>query len=74
MAEDQEKTGGSPEPSPSQVPKPADEDQQQSVARAADPSHTANAPVCDLCGAVMLERHCKMVCTQCGYMRDCSDP
>jgi hypothetical protein len=31
-------------------------------------------PVCDLCGATMDERHCKLVCRQCGYMRDCSDP
>jgi len=29
---------------------------------------------CDLCGAPMLERHCKLVCTGCGYQRDCSDP
>lgn len=30
--------------------------------------------VCDLCGARMVERHCKLVCTTCGYQRDCSDP
>jgi len=30
--------------------------------------------VCDLCGAGMVERHCKLVCTSCGYQRDCSDP
>lgn len=29
---------------------------------------------CDLCGARMLERHCKLVCPACGYQRDCSDP
>ncbi len=29
---------------------------------------------CDLCGAPVLERHCKIVCRNCGYMRDCSDP
>ena len=29
---------------------------------------------CDLCGSPMLERHCKLVCTGCGYQRDCSDP
>jgi hypothetical protein len=34
----------------------------------------AEDPRCDLCGAPMLDRHCKLVCVQCGYMRDCSDP
>jgi len=29
---------------------------------------------CDLCGGPMLERHCKLVCQNCGYQRDCSDP
>jgi hypothetical protein len=31
-------------------------------------------PVCDLCGAIMVERHCKLICMHCGYQRDCSDP
>jgi hypothetical protein len=30
--------------------------------------------VCDLCGAVMFERHCRILCPACGYQRDCSDP
>ncbi len=29
---------------------------------------------CDLCGAPMLEQNCKIVCLNCGYQRDCSDP
>jgi hypothetical protein len=29
---------------------------------------------CDLCGSEMLDRHCKLLCLQCGYQRDCSDP
>ncbi len=29
---------------------------------------------CELCGGPVLERHCKLVCQQCGYQRDCSDP
>jgi len=29
---------------------------------------------CDLCGHEMLNRHCKLLCLQCGYQRDCSDP
>ncbi|MBT8337283.1 MAG: hypothetical protein KJO11_11820 [Gemmatimonadetes bacterium] len=31
-------------------------------------------PVCELCGMAMLDRHCKVVCLNCGYKRDCSDP
>lgn len=37
-------------------------------------SHAGPAYRCDLCGAAMLERHCKLVCPACGYQRDCSDP
>lgn len=29
---------------------------------------------CELCGGPTLERHCKIVCLNCGYQRDCSDP
>ena len=29
---------------------------------------------CSLCGAPVLERHCKLICIRCGYERDCSDP
>ncbi|MGQ0815290.1 MAG: HVO_2523 family zinc finger protein [Gemmatimonadota bacterium] len=31
-------------------------------------------PKCDLCGSLMLEVHCRMMCPMCGYQRDCSDP
>ena len=34
----------------------------------------ASAPVCELCGGPVMERHCKVVCLSCGYQRDCSDP
>ncbi|MDT8369481.1 MAG: hypothetical protein RQ745_09765 [Longimicrobiales bacterium] len=29
---------------------------------------------CDLCGGPVRERHCKIVCLNCGFQRDCSDP
>jgi len=29
---------------------------------------------CEICGQRMSERHCKIVCSNCGYTRDCSDP
>ena len=34
----------------------------------------ADAALCDLCGFPMREVHCKLICDQCGYTRDCSDP
>lgn len=34
----------------------------------------ARTYLCDLCGAPMLDLHCKLVCRRCGYRRDCSDP
>ena len=34
----------------------------------------AGRATCDLCGAPMIDRHCKLVCRNCGYQRDCSDP
>ena len=33
-----------------------------------------NAATCDLCGGPVEEHHCKIVCMNCGYQRDCSDP
>lgn len=30
--------------------------------------------VCELCGATMYDHNCKIVCPNCGYKRDCSDP
>lgn len=29
---------------------------------------------CERCGERMEERHCKIVCRNCGASRDCSDP
>lgn len=37
------------------------------------PDHTASV-VCELCGGPVLDRHCKILCLNCGYQRDCSDP
>ncbi|MBI4637476.1 MAG: hypothetical protein HY727_14105 [Candidatus Rokubacteria bacterium] len=30
--------------------------------------------VCERCGERMVEVHCKIVCNNCGMLRDCSDP
>ena len=29
---------------------------------------------CERCGTRMAEQKCKIVCPNCGYLRDCSDP
>ena len=29
---------------------------------------------CEVCGSEMYGLHCKLVCPNCGYRRDCSDP
>ncbi len=31
-------------------------------------------PACELCGGALLERHCRIICLNCGFQRDCSDP
>ena len=30
--------------------------------------------LCELCGGPVMERHCKVLCLNCGYQRDCGDP
>jgi ribosomal protein L37E len=30
--------------------------------------------ICERCGERMDERKCKIICPNCGYYRDCSDP
>ncbi len=29
---------------------------------------------CEVCGSEMYGLHCKLICPNCGYRRDCSDP
>ncbi len=29
---------------------------------------------CEICGSRMIERQCKILCLNCGFTRDCSDP
>jgi hypothetical protein len=44
------------------------------LTNAAGPSGAEAEHICDMCGGTMIERHCKILCLQCGYQRDCSDP
>ena len=34
----------------------------------------ANDLTCEICGAQMVQRQCKISCPNCGFTRDCSDP
>ena len=45
------------------------ENREASVSKALEPSEE-----CELCGTEMFSLHCKLVCPNCGYRRDCSDP
>lgn len=45
-------------------------DEPDEAARGSD----ARPASCELCGGPVLERHCRIVCLNCGFQRDCSDP
>ena len=47
-----------------------DERVQQEATEALEPS----GGDCEICGSEMYALHCKLVCPNCGYRRDCSDP
>lgn len=34
----------------------------------------AEGTPCERCGTPLIERHCKLICLNCGFQRDCSDP
>lgn len=40
----------------------------------ASPETASYDEECELCGSRMYGLHCKLVCPNCGYKRDCSDP
>jgi ribosomal protein L37E len=44
--------------------------QQAQMGEASQPVHED----CEVCGTEMYGLHCKLVCPNCGYRRDCSDP
>ena len=47
-----------------------DEEQQAQTTEVAHPA----GEDCEVCGTEMYGLHCKLVCPNCGYRRDCSDP
>ena len=38
------------------------------------PREIPKTHLCELCGTVMYDHNCKIVCPNRGYKRDCSDP
>ena len=44
------------------------------VAAAVEATTPAVVERCDVCGGPTFEIRCKIVCTRCGYTRDCGDP
>ena len=56
-----------PQPAPAPPPEPA-------PARLFVKREIPSVHECELCGTVMYDHNCKIVCPNCGYKRDCSDP
>ena len=52
------------------LPSMTDERTQQEAAEVLEPS----GEDCEVCGSEMYGLHCKLICPNCGYRRDCSDP
>ena len=44
------------------------------VRRPEGPVNVRDRQECEACGTEMYGLHCKIVCPNCGYKRDCSDP
>lgn len=58
-------------------PQPAAAESQPSAPTPPAPLRRREVPsvhVCELCGTTMYDHNCKIVCPNCGYKRDCSDP
>ncbi|MDP8939189.1 MAG: hypothetical protein M3N10_02650 [Actinomycetota bacterium] len=45
-------------------------EKEESLAQTPEPS----GEKCEICNSEMYGLHCKLVCPNCGYRRDCSDP
>ena len=44
--------------------------EQTQASEASEPS----GEECEICNSEMFGLHCKLICPNCGYRRDCSDP
>ena len=48
--------------------------EEQSTEQAQTETLYPSGEECEICGDEMYGLHCKLVCPNCGYRRDCSDP
>ena len=46
----------------------------QTVTATGEAGASSNELTCEICGAQMVQRQCKITCPNCGFTRDCSDP
>ena len=63
-----------PPPEPAAAPPPSAEAPQPSYPAPLRRREIPSVHVCELCGTTMYDHNCKIVCPNCGYKRDCSDP
>ncbi len=62
---------------PAPPPQPAPPAEPQAQTPLPPPLRLREVPkehVCELCGTLMYDHNYKIVCPNCGYKRDCSDP
>ena len=55
-------------------PRDVDSSMAGTVLKASPAPSSETMEACDVCGAPTYEIRCKVICKQCGYTRDCSDP
>ncbi|HEY0037292.1 MAG TPA: hypothetical protein VGB66_11420 [Longimicrobium sp.] len=61
-------------PAPPPEPVPAPEPEPAPVRPLFQKREIPSVHECELCGTVMFDHNCKIICPNCGYKRDCSDP
>jgi hypothetical protein len=49
-------------------------DEERAQQKKAPEAQETSGEDCEICGSEMYGLHCKLVCPNCGYRRDCSDP
>lgn len=66
-----------PTPAPEPPPTPAPPPSPEPAPPRGSPFRLREVPTrhdCEMCGTVMYDHNCKILCPNCGYKRDCSDP
>lgn len=58
----------------SETVRPAERPPVEDGRRPEGPPDVRDTQECEACGTKMYGLHCKIVCPNCGYKRDCSDP